>query len=90
MDAEPTKAQGEMRSACSLRGQRCIRTAKERCEAAEHGCIMLTRIPGRSGRGQSSQEVIGAGTSAIVQQQPRRLQILDKGDALEEAPLLAL
>ena len=36
-------------------------------------------IPGCSGRGQSAQEVIGAGANAVVQQQPRRLQVLNQG-----------
>ena len=87
-EAQSTTAQSQVRSASPQ--QRGICMAEKRGEAVEHGCIVLICIFGCGGRGQGTQEVVCARAGAIVQQQPRGLQVLDTGDALEETVMFCV
>ena len=70
------------RAARRCQQQRVVRLAEEPGKARRN--VVLGSVKGRFCRGQNAEEVIGAQGSAVAQQKPCRLKILDCGDGLQQ------
>ena len=86
-EAETTETHGELGRSQRVVWQRCVRKAEEGGQTSGDGVVVLTSIISRLLWRQDPQQVIGAGRRAVPQQQPGRLQVVNGGDALQEAVL---
>ena len=85
--AKAAQAEWELRHLLRIRqvreGVRRVKV-KQGAQALPEGVIMRGCILRGHGWGEGAEEVVGSGVCALAEEQPRGLEVRDRGDAVEE------